>query len=84
MEVDNRFVANELFYKSLSHNPSSKRLIMTKVVDSAIPKNIRLEVSSTALSKLIATGQICLEDFRCLDTASKAQVRKLCIKSISF
>ena len=40
---------------------------------------IGLEISAEKLYQLLACGAISLSDFRCLNCASKQQVRRLCL-----
>jgi hypothetical protein len=43
--------------------------------------SIRAEISNETISRLLAEGHVCAEDFRCLDIPSKLCLRQLCLKS---
>ncbi len=40
---------------------------------------VRLEISADRLRRLLQTGAVCVEDFRCLDCESKHCVWRLCL-----
>ncbi len=42
---------------------------------------LKLELSASTLLSLIESGQICVNDFRCLDCESKYCVRELVLRS---
>mgnify|MGYP000011752421 CR=1 FL=1 len=44
-------------------------------------KHIRVEIAAATLLPLLAGGQVCAADLRCLDGESKQHLRRLCIQS---
>ena len=45
---------------------------------------LKLEISADTLLRLMASGQLCATDIRCLDCASKTCVWKLLLKSTAM
>jgi len=46
-----------------------------------VPGQIRLEMESGTLYRLLKSGALCASDFRCLDCESKTCVWRLCLMS---
>lgn len=44
-------------------------------------KRLRLEISEERLKRLLAAGQVCAADFRCLDRESKQCLWRLCLET---
>jgi len=42
---------------------------------------MRVEVTEEMLTRLLAAGQVCAADFRCLDCTSKQCLWRLCLES---
>jgi hypothetical protein len=42
-------------------------------------QRIRVEVDTETLNRLLAAGQVCAADFRCLDCKSKQCIWRLCL-----
>jgi hypothetical protein len=43
-------------------------------------RNVRVEMSEETLIRLLAGGQVCAADFRCLDASSKQSLWRLCLE----
>jgi hypothetical protein len=44
-------------------------------------QHLRVEITAATLLPLLAGGQVCAADFRCLDCESKQCLRRLCMQS---
>lgn len=44
-------------------------------------KSVRVEIAAETLTRLLAGGQLCAADLRCLDGRSKQHLWRLCLKS---
>ncbi|WP_319523085.1 hypothetical protein [uncultured Desulfosarcina sp.] len=50
-------------------------------MQSADNNHIRVEIAEETLLRLLAGGQVCAADFRCLDCKSKQCLWNLCLRS---
>lgn len=47
----------------------------------ALKKNIRIEMSAETITRLLAQGQVCAAEIRCLDCRSKECLWRLCLET---
>jgi hypothetical protein len=52
-------------------------------MESVDPTRLRVEIAEETLARLLANGQVCAADLRCLDCRSKKCLWLLCLKSCS-
>lgn len=44
-------------------------------------RNVRIEIAEDTIARLLAQGQVCAADLRCLDCKSKECLWRLCLES---
>ena len=54
------------------------------MADATSNQGVRVEMHEDMLKRLLAAGQVCAADFRCLDGESKQRLWRLCLECCAY